>query len=227
MISIVIPTFNESKTIGFTLTNLFKIISPEYEVIVVDGSSIDDTRDIVKSFDSVKLIQSKKCRAIQMNIGALNATKEYILFHHADIVLNSTNFEILRKEILSRRIDWGWFEIKINNPRSIYRIIDLLSNLRALLTGTPLGDHAIFVRRDIFDKVGAFPEIPLMEDIAFVNRIKSISNGVRIKNPVLISARRFEYSGILNTFFKMWTLRILYNLGVSTDKLAQYYSDSR
>ena len=227
MISIVIPTFNESKTIGFALNNLLNIISPDYEIIVVDGSSVDDTREIVRSFDKVKLIHSKKGRAIQMNIGAVNATKEYVLFHHADVLLNSTNFESLSKEIISKRIDWGWFEIRINNPRFIYRIIETFSNLRVFLTGSPLGDHAIFVRRDVFQKVGGYPEIPLMEDIAFVNRVKGISKGVRIKKTILISARRFEYSGILNTIFKMWTLRILYNLGVSTDKLAQYYGDSR
>ena len=227
MISIVIPTFNESKTIGFTLNNLLNIISPDYEIIVVDGSSVDDTREIVRSFDKVKLIHSKKCRAIQMNIGAINATKEYVLFHHADVLLNSTNLELLSKEIISNRIDWGWFEIRINNPRFIYRIIEIFSNLRVSLTGSPLGDHAIFVRRDVFQKVGGYPEIPLMEDIAFVNRVKGIAKGVRIKETILISARRFEYSGILNTIFKMWTLRILYNLGVSTDKLAQYYGDSR
>ncbi|MBI2487013.1 MAG: TIGR04283 family arsenosugar biosynthesis glycosyltransferase [Deltaproteobacteria bacterium] len=228
MISIVIPTYNESRDIGITLTKLYETISPDDEVIVVDGYSEDDTKEIVISFHPVKLFTSKKGRAIQMNLGAKKARNEYILFLHADTLVDAICMSKLKNEITSNGVEWGWFSIKLNSPRLAFRIIETGANLRASLTRTPLGDHGIFVRKDIFDRVGGFPEIDLMEDIEFVKKIKLISKkGIKIKAPVYTSVRRFEKSGILKTFFTMWLLRILYYLGVSSEKLAKYYRNIR
>ena len=228
MISIVIPTYNESREIGITLTRLYENISPDDEVIVVDGFSEDDTKKIVSSFHPVKLFTSQKGRAIQMNLGAEKASNEYILFLHADTLVNAICISKLKNEITSNGVEWGWFSIKLNSPRLIFRIIETGANLRASLTRTPLGDHGIFVRKDIFDKVGGFPEIQLMEDIEFVRKIKIISKkGIKIKTPVQTSVRRFEKSGILKTFFIMWFLRILYYLGASSENLARYYRNIR
>jgi rSAM/selenodomain-associated transferase 2 len=228
MISIVIPTYNESRDIGTTLTRLHETISPDDEVIVVDGYSEDDTKEIVSSFYRVKLFTSQKGRAIQMNLGAKKARNEYILFLHADTVVDTLCMSKLKNEITSNGVEWGWFSIRLNSPRLIFRIIETGANLRASLTRSPLGDHGIFVRKDIFDRVGGFPEIHLMEDIEFVKKIKLISKkGIKIKAPVYTSVRRFEKSGILKTFFTMWLLRILYYLGVSSEKLTKYYRNVR
>lgn len=228
MISIVIPTYNESRDIGTTLTRLHETISPDDEVIVVDGYSEDDTKEIVSSFYRVKLFTSQKGRAIQMNLGAKKARNEYILFLHADTVVDTLCMSKLKNEITSNGVEWGWFSIRLNSPRLIFRIIETGANLRASLTRSPLGDHGIFVRKDIFDRVGGFPEIHLMEDIEFVKKIKLISKkGIKIKAPVYTSVRRFEKSGILKTFFTMWLLRILYCLGVSSEKLTKYYRNVR
>jgi rSAM/selenodomain-associated transferase 2 len=228
MISIVIPTYNESRDIGTTLTRLHETISPDDEVIVVDGYSEDDTKEIVSSFYRVKLFTSQKGRAIQMNLGAKKARNEYILFLHADTLVDTLCMSKLKNEITSNGVEWGWFSIRLNSPRLIFRIIETGANLRASLTRSPLGDHGIFVRKDIFDRVGGFPEIHLMEDIEFVKKIKLISKkGIKIKAPVYTSVRRFEKSGILKTFFTMWLLRILYYLGVSSEKLTIYYRNVR
>lgn len=227
MISIVIPTFNEEKSIGSTLCNLTKVTNSKYEVIVVDGYSFDDTRKIVRNYDRVKLLMTEKGRANQMNHGAKEAKYKYILFLHADTLLNPSSLDSLIVEIESKNVLWGWFPIRLNNSRLIYRIIELFANLRAKITGTPLGDHAIFVRKDIFEKVGGYPDIPIMEDLELVNKIKNINKGMRVKSPVITSVRRFENSGILRTFLKMWTLRILYSLGISTQTLVRYYGDIR
>jgi rSAM/selenodomain-associated transferase 2 len=228
MISIVIPTYNESRDIGTTLTRLHETISPDDEVIVVDGYSEDDTKEIVSSFYRVKLFTSQKGRAIQMNLGAKKARNEYILFLHADTLVDTLCMSKLKNEITSNGVEWGWFSIRLNSPRLIFRIIETGANLRASLTRSPLGDHGIFVRKDIFDRVGGFPEIHLMEDIEFVKKIKLISKkGIKIKAPVYTSVRRFEKSGILKTFFTMWLLRILYYLGVSSEKLTKYYRNVR
>ncbi len=228
MISIVIPTYNESREIGTTLAKLYENISDDDEVIVVDGHSEDGTEEIVSSFHTVKLFSSHKGRAIQMNLGARKATNKYILFLHADTVVNPVSMSNLKNEIASNGVEWGWFSIKLNSPRLIFRIIEAGANLRATITKTPLGDHGIFVRKDIFDKAGGFPEIQLMEDIEFVKNIKLISKkGMKIKSPLLISVRRFEKSGILKTFFMMWILRIFYYLGTPSENLAKYYRNIR
>jgi rSAM/selenodomain-associated transferase 2 len=227
MISIVIPTYNESATIKITLGSLFKLISPDDEVIVVDGLSEDNTREIVSNFPQARLFSSQRGRATQMNLGAEKAGNKYILFLHADTLINARCIAMLKNKIISKEISWGWFPIKLNSPKFIFRIIEIGANLRTKLTGTPLGDHGIFVRRDIFYEVGGFPKISLMEDLEFVRRIKNISKGVEIESPIQTSVRRFEKAGILKTFFTMWVLRFFYYLGMPPEKLARYYDNIR
>ncbi|MCI0453944.1 MAG: TIGR04283 family arsenosugar biosynthesis glycosyltransferase [Candidatus Dadabacteria bacterium] len=227
MISIVIPTYNESGTIKTTLDKLYEIVSPDDEVIVVDGFSEDNTKEIVSSFPNVKLHISKRGRAKQMNLGAEMAKNEYILFLHADTLISANCLTLMKSQIISNGIRWGWFPIKLNSPKFIFRILETGSNIRTRFTGSPLGDQGIFIRIDLFNKVGGYPEIPIMEDIEFITKIKAISKGVEIKSPVKTSVRRFEKSGIIKTFVTMWVLRILYYLGTSPKTLASYYDHIR
>jgi Glycosyltransferases involved in cell wall biogenesis len=223
----VIPTYNESATIETTLRRLQGALLPEDEVIVVDGLSEDDTKEIVQTFPRVKLFTSNRGRAIQMNLGAQKARNEYILFLHADNLINADCIKTLKDEIRSNRVQWGWFPIKLSSSRLAFRILEAGANLRLKLTETPLGDHGIFVRKEVFNKAGGFPEIPLMEDLEFVKKAKSIAEGVQIKCPIETSVRRFEKSGILRTFIRMWILRILYYSGMSSERLARYYNHVR
>lgn len=227
MISIVIPTYNESAIIERTLKGLIESISLEDEVIVVDGLSEDNTKEIVRKFPRVILITSQRGRATQMNTGAGIAKGEYILFLHADVLINEGCIYMLKNRINKDRIQWGWFSIELDSPRLIYRVLEAGANLRNRITGSPLGDHGIFVRRDVFYRIGGFPEIPIMEDLEFVRKIKAISKGVEIKSSVKTSVRRFEDSGVIRTSLRMWILRILYYLGIPPEKLARYYSHIR
>jgi len=227
MISVVIPTYNESAIIDTTLTSLYEAISSEDEIIVVDGLSEDGTKEIVRKFPKVKLFTSKRGRAVQMNVGAEKAKGEYVLFLHADILISERCIATLKNQIRANKVLWGWFSIRLDSHRFIFRIIEIGANLRTRLTGTPLGDHGIFVRKDAFSNIGGFPEIPIMEDIEFVQKIKGVSKGIEIKSPIQISVRRFENSGIIRTFITMWILRILYYLGIPAAKLARYYDHVR
>lgn len=227
MISIVIPTYNESAIIEGTLNSLIQSISSEDEVIVVDGMSEDNTKELVGKFTRVILITSRRGRAPQMNTGAMIAKGEYILFLHADVLINESCISMLKNQIIENGIQWGWFSIKLDSPRFIYRVLETGANLRNRLTGVPLGDHGIFVKRDVFHDIGGFPEIPIMEDLEFVRKIRIISKGVEVKSPIKTSVRRFENSGIKRTFFRMWILRILYYLGMPPERLVKYYNDIR
>src|SRR3989337_2327528 len=207
MISIVIPTYNESSTIESTLINLFEIISTGDEVIVGDGFSEDETKEIAGKFTQAKLVTSKRGRALQMNMGAEKAENEYILFLHADTIISATCLTMLKNEIISNRIGWGWFPIKLNSPKFIFRVLELGANMRTSFTGTPLGDHGIFVKKDLFFEVGGFPEMPIMEEIEFVRNVKKIQKELKIYYRFRTSLLRFEKSGVLKTFVTMWILR--------------------
>jgi rSAM/selenodomain-associated transferase 2 len=212
MVSIIIPTYNESKIIGGMLDRLCKMVSPSDEIIVVDGLSEDHTKDTVRRYSRVKLLLSpKRGRAIQMNLGASQAQNRYLLFLHADTLIDMRSLELLKQEINSKKIIWGWFPIKLSSNKLIFRLIEKGANLRARVTRTPLGDYGIFVEKELFQKIGGFPEIPIMEDIEFVKRIKrAYPVGVEIKSPIQASARRFEKYGIIKTLLVMWTLSPIY-----------------
>ena len=227
MISIVIPTFNESSTIEQNLSNLLSIISPGDEVIVVDGMSEDDTADKVRNKDLKLILHSKRGRAVQMNRGADEATKDYILFLHADTTIDKMGLEKLKYEIKNNNVSWGWFSIRLNSPRFIYRILETLASCRTILAHEPLGDHGIFAGKELFKKIGGYPDIPIMEDIELVNKLKKISKGKRINHHVLTSVRRFERAGIFRTVFNISMMRIAYYFGKSPDVLSTWYLNHR
>ena len=228
MFSIIIPTYNESSTIENTLNSLLSNLLHGDEVIVVDGSSEDDTVDKVRNFLSVKLIESpRRGRALQMNLGAKHATKDYILFLHADTTIDSTGLDKLRNEIENSSVFWGWFTLKLNSPKLIYRILETLASYRTIIAHEPLGDHCIFVKRSLFEEVGGYPEIPIMEDIELVKKLKKKASGKRIDHFVLSSVRRFEKEGILRNCLKISMMRIKYYIGYSSKELSRGYLDYR
>lgn len=227
MISIIIPVYNESAILESTLTKLNSIIASQDEIIVVDGGSEDNTGEIARAFPDVKSISSSRGRAAQMNAGAKIASGEYLLFLHADVLIDEDCLRRLTDQIAGGGIQWGWFTISLDSPRFIYRLLETGANLRNRITGIPLGDHGIFIKKDVFFNIGGFSEIPIMEDLELVRRMKAVINGTEIKSPVKTSVRRFERSGIIRTLSKMWILRILYHFGVSPERLTRYYGSVR
>ena len=228
MISIVIPTFNESSTIGPNLEKMLSVISSGDEIIVVDGLSEDGTAEKVKEYKDVTLIENSiRGRAVQMNRGAREAAGEYILFLHADTTIDQTGYKKLINEITQNSINWGWFSIKLNSPKFIFRILETLASFRTKIAQEPLGDHGIFVKKDLFKKVGGYPEIPIMEDVELVKKLKSVSKGKRINHHVLTSIRRFEQGGILSTVMNISFIRIAYYFGKSPEALSGRYLNHR
>lgn len=220
-LSIVVPVLNEAARIAATLEALAPLRARGHEVIVVDGGSEDATRALAAPACD-QLVQAPRGRALQMNAGAEAANGDALVFLHADTRLPERADELIRAAL--ERALWGRFDVAIDSRRALLHIVSRAMNLRSRLTGIATGDQAIFVRREAF---AGFPEIPLMEDVAFSREMKRKSRPACLRARVRTSARRWEARGVLATIFLMWRLRLLYALGVPPQRLAREYADQR
>jgi hypothetical protein len=143
------------------------------------------------------------------------------LFLHADTVLPHNAVKLMKSFCTGKF--WGRFDIRLSSDRRIYRLIEYLINLRSRLSSIATGDQAIFIERQMFNDVGGFPEIALMEDIALSRLLKDKSRAVCLRDKAITSSRRWEQQGVLSTILLMWRLRLYYYLGVSPEKLSQLY----
>lgn len=220
-VSIVIPVLNEAARIGAALSSLAPYRGQGHEVIVVDGGSSDDTAAIAEQYaDSV--LRSETGRAVQMNRGIESARGDVILFLHADTRLPADALSAVIR-VIEDGYFWGRFNVRLSGSHLLFRIIENMMNLRSCITGIATGDQAIFVSRESIDIVGGYPRLPLMEDIVFSRRLRSLGWPACLKPPVLTSSRRWENRGIWRTMLLMWRLRLLFFLGVPAEKLAQQY----
>jgi len=220
-ISIIIPVLNEAVNLARLNESLQSIRQQGHEVIIVDGGSVDNTLAIAYDLSDRVLISSPG-RALQMNSGASVASGDVFLFLHADTQLPDDTVKII-SDILPQKSCWGRFDVRLSGSRFVFRLIESLMNLRSCLTAIVTGDQAIFIERKLFDRVGGFPEIALMEDIAISRRLRKFSRPACIKQKVITSSRRWENNGVVVTVLLMWKLRLYYFFGVSPEKLKQMY----
>jgi len=222
VLSIIIPTLNEAKTITTTLESLQTLRKSGHEVIVVDGGSTDNTKNLAKSLVDV-VLSTEAGRAHQMNVGAQVANGDILLFLHADTQLPVQAASLIFNGLQKTGQQWGRFNVRLSGNSPFLRIIESLMNIRSRLTGIATGDQAIFVKQNSFQKIQGFPEIPLMEDIALSRCLKSISPPLCLREKVITSSRRWTQRGILRTVLLMWSLRLAYFFGVSPQRLKQWY----
>jgi rSAM/selenodomain-associated transferase 2 len=229
-VAVILPVFNEAKHLERTLSELLAGY-PFDEVIVVDGGSTDASVEIVCKLMSVDesgtqpvpyLIQAPRGRARQMHAGAQVASADALLFLHADTTLPPDAVEQIRSAI-RRDYPCGRFDVRLSGRHFLFRVIERLMNWRSRMSGIATGDQGLFVRRDVYRMLGGFAPIALMEDIEFSTRLKWVGKPARLRGPVIASSRRWEERGIMRTILLMWTLRFLYWLGVSPERLARRY----
>lgn len=223
-ISVIIPTLNEENTILRTLDALSRL-SPD-EIIVVDGGSTDRTRETAAERRSI-VISSARGRARQMNRGAKEANGDVILFLHADTLLPPSAMEDIRAALSDPECIGGRFDVELEGDHWALKWIGMMISLRSRVTKVATGDQAIFVRRKVFEELGGFPDIPLMEDIAFCQMLRKNGRLACLKSRVVTSARRWEKEGVWRTILKMWTLKLLFLAGISPFRLKQFYGDAR
>jgi rSAM/selenodomain-associated transferase 2 len=220
--SIVVPVLDEAPRIEASLRALATARAAGHEVIVVDGGSVDDTAARAAPLaDSV--ITAPRGRASQMNAGAAVASGDVLLFLHADTQLPDGAVDRLAAVLYASARVWGRFDVRIDGTHPLLGVIAALMNSRSRLTGIATGDQAIFVRRDAFRRLGGFPPIALMEDIAFSAEAKRLSRPLCVRECVVTSGRRWERHGVVRTMLLMWWLRLRFFLGASPDRLCRIY----
>jgi rSAM/selenodomain-associated transferase 2 len=216
-ISVIIPVYNEQKTINETVEHVRSI--GECEIIVSDSNG--ETLKAVTDKDVI-LVHSEKGRGKQMNSGAEQASGDILLFLHADTRLPVGAFQEVEKITVMRGA--GAFDLAIDSDKFIFRIIERLSSLRSRITRTPYGDQAIFVSKVIFDRIGGYRDYPIMEDVALMNDIMGTKIKIKIsRKRVRTSARRWLSEGIIYTTLRNWFIITLYYFGADPQKLKRFY----
>ncbi len=225
-LSIVIPTLDEGARLERTLSQLQSLRSRGHQVIVVDGGSVDDTVSIAKG-QVDRVITSPKGRSRQMNAGACQSNGDVLLFLHADTFLPEGADDLVTARLRDSASGWGRFDVRLSPRPWPLPVVELLMNWRSRLTGIATGDRAIFVTRELFDRVGGYADVPLMEDVNLSRNLRSISTPLCIRQRVITSSRRWLNNGILRTVLTMWHLRFCYALGADPRRLHNIYQQLR
>ncbi len=223
MISVIIPALNEAAYVARAVQSA--VTSHADEVWVVDGGSEDSTVEQAR-LAGAQVIASPPGRAVQMNQGARLARGEVLVFLHADCFLAPTALRQLRK-VVDQPWLFGAFRQRIDEPSSVYRIWEWGNALRVRWFGVAYGDQAIFVRRRTFEKIGGFPQEPLLEDLLLSVALRRQCWPILLDGPVGVSARRWKRYGLVRQTIRNWAIVAAWCLGVSPTRLACYYQGHR
>jgi rSAM/selenodomain-associated transferase 2 len=214
MVSVIIPAYNEEKALPHTLHELLCQLG-DYEVIVVDGGSTDRTFAVLAEFRFSEyptpltphparlLLEAPKGRASQMNVGAKHATGDWLLFLHADTVLPPGAIRRLNGLETDHMIQAGGFMHQFSGDDWRLRLISFLDNFRCIRSRIIYGDQALFVRRALFEQLGGFPDRPILEDVAFCERLIAVTTPLLLSPSVVTDARKFLKMGVWRSFLRV------------------------
>ncbi|MDI6801454.1 MAG: TIGR04283 family arsenosugar biosynthesis glycosyltransferase [Thermodesulfovibrionales bacterium] len=223
-ISVVIPALNEENNIRACIESA-KRLNP-VEIIVVDGGSTDRTKEVAKAAGA-QVVDSPKGRGVQMNMGASHANGDLLLFLHADSRFHESlmPWQIFTQEFL-QDYSGGFFKLAFDDNSISTRLVELFANFRARFFSLPYGDQAVFIRRDIFQKLGGFREYPFLEDIDMSIRIRKFGRLKYIPLPVTASSRRIQKGIPLSPVavsIRNVVIALLFMAGISPFALMKFY----
>ncbi len=219
-ISAIIPTLNEQENIK-SLLNYLRQLDCTLELIVADGGSVDET--ITESEGLSTVVHSARGRGVQMNAGAKIASGDVLWFLHADCQPHPDSIHAIKSALADPDVVGGGFEYALNHPGFRFRLVEFLSNRKNRLLQWLFGDMGIFVRREIFYRMGGYKEIPLMEDMDFSKRLKQHGKIVILPQRTKTSARRWIEEGYILNSLRSWALQSAWVLGASPYALAKWY----
>ena len=222
-IALIIPIYNESKTIGKMLSQLERLPG-DWEVLFSDGGSTDDTLNQIG--DRFPVLRAPKGRANQMNFAAKHASSDCIWFVHCDSLLPEAAHAQIT-EAVKAGAQWGCFHIGFDYAGPFMGCNTFLSNRRAR-NGIAFGDQGIWAKKDVFEAMGGFPDLPIMEDYEFSRRMKTAKIPIcQLPGRIITSGRRYEKKFPLWTMWQMFYLRCLYRSGTDIQEIARRYKDIR
>ena len=219
-LSIIIPALNEADTIERTLSHLKGINN--LEVIVVDGGSSDKTA-VLAALQGANVIQSQPGKAIQMNSGAAAASGRMLIFLHADTRLPAGFYHQINAALDKKGVVAGAFRLTIDSPAVGIRFIERVADLRSRFLKLPYGDQALFMKKAVFEAIGGFADLPIMEDFILVRRLRRKGKIIILPTAVTTSPRRWQHFGILKTWLVNQVIIIAFYLGISPKRLARWY----
>ena len=221
-LTVVIPTLDEAACIEACIGSIRRLLDAGAEVVVSDGGSADDTAARAAAAGP-RVLVGPAGRSRQLNAGAARGAAPLLAFLHADCRPEPPACERLLALAAARRAAWGRFDVRLDGPGPALRTIETAMNLRSRLTGIATGDQLMFVSRELFDAVGGFPPIALMEDITLSARLKARAAPLCARERVVASSRKWRREGVVRTTLLMWRLRAAYALGADPDELARRY----
>ena len=202
LVTVVVPVYRDEDALRAVLPQLGA--DPRAEIIVAEPPPLG--------------------RGAQMNAGAARARGAWLLFLHADSQVPPGWLDALIEATRNPDVIGGWFRFALDAPQWQARVIERLVALRVRVWKLPYGDQGLFVRRDVFARLGGFREWPLMEDVDFVRRLARTGRVVELPLPLVTSARRWERDGWFRRSSRNLLLVSLYYLGVAPGRLARWYS---
>ena len=224
MISVIIPVYNEEESL---LRNdvYYQVISHAGELIFVDGGSTDRTVSLAQKLGRV--ITAPRNRGAQMNRGAKEATHKILLFLHADAFIHLENLQQVVKAIEGKKYIGGCFKQVLDDPAILYRWIAWTGNFRAKVSRIFYGDQVIFVRKDVFQELGGFPEVKIGEDVLFTKKLRRKGRVGILPFAVNCSTRRWKRQGVWKTFLLNLRINTALVWNQDLDELANAYQDVR
>ncbi|MBI4323711.1 MAG: TIGR04283 family arsenosugar biosynthesis glycosyltransferase [Chloroflexi bacterium] len=219
-VSVIISALNEAAYLTAALQSV-RAGSP-HEIIVVDGGSTDDTRNLAQSAGAT-VIQSRSGRARQMNAGAARATGSVLLFLHADTLLSGDYLSAVSEALHEQNVAAGAFRFRIGGNLAGKWIVEWTTNLRSRWGQMPYGDQGLFLRQSLFAQIGGFADVPIMEDYELVRRLRHRGRIVTVSQTATTSGRRWRRRGFLRTTAINKLIIFGFRCGVAPERLAALY----
>lgn len=220
-ISVIIPALNEASNIESTLRSLAGADAAD-EVIVVDGGSTDGTPEKAAACGA-RVVFASAGRANQMNAGAAQAKGSLLLFLHADSLVPGGYAEAVRTTLDDPAVSAGAFRFRTDAPGRGMRLVEWGTNVRSSVFGWPYGDQGLFLTKRLFEELGGFAPLPIMEDFDLVRRLRRRGRVMTVRLAAVTSARRWRQLGILRTLWRNQCMVVGFMLGIDRRRLAGFY----